>query len=299
MFGMTEAQMRIQHMREFVAIKEEGNISRAARSLYMTQPALSRHLAELERELGVRLAERDKHSVTLTQMGERAYKSFRQILRTYDNMTEDIAGYKQGLTGRLRIGMLYYTIRRDFGDAMERFAEEYPNVELRRYSYQPQEVFQALVEERIDVGVLPRANYPDAGYLRYQDILESPLAALMAAGHPLASCDHLTLADLAGQPTVLLRDDPYSNLCYEEALSGHGFVQENVVYTDNIDTVPMALKGGRCVYLIPQALDLPGFEGELARVPILEPGLSVAKSLAWRADNDNPLLPLFLEMAKR
>ena len=291
--------MRVEHMREFVAIRDEGNFSRAARSLFMTQPALSRHVQELERELGARLLDRDKHSVALTQAGERAYKAFRQMLRAYDRLTDDIAGYKAGLTGRLRIGMLYYTIRQDYGDAMERFSAEYPGVELRRHSYQPQEVFQALAEERIDVGVLPRANHPNADWLCYQDVLSDGLAALVSASHPLASRDELTLDDLRDETTVLLRDDPVSNRCYEEALARVGFVQQRVVYTDNIDTVALELKRGRYVYLIPQSLPLPGFEGELVEVPIREPGLVVTKSLAWRADNDNPLVPLFLEMAKR
>ena len=138
--------MRIEHMREFLAIHDEGNFSRAARSLFMAQPALSRHVQELERELGVKLLDRDKHSVRLTEAGERAYKGFRQILRNYERLTDDIASYKGGLVGNLRIGMLYYTIRQDFGDAMERFSAEYPGVRLRRFSYQPQEVFQALAE---------------------------------------------------------------------------------------------------------------------------------------------------------
>lgn len=291
--------MRIEYMREFVAIHDEGNFSRAARSLFMTQPALSRHMQELERELGVRLIDRDRHSVSLTEAGERAYKGFRQILRSYDRLTDDIAGYKAGLTGNLRIGMLYYTIRQDFGDAMERFSTEYPGVRLRRFSYQPQEVFQALAEERIDVGVLPRANHPDAEWLRYQDILSDGLATLVSVDHPLASRDEITLDDLADETAVLLRDDPYSNRCYMEALERVGFAQRNVVYTDNIDTVPMELKRGRYVYLIPQSLPLPGFEGELVEVPIRAKGLVVSKSLAWRSDNDNPLLPVFLEMARR
>ena len=291
--------MRIEHMREFVAIREEGNFSRAARSLFMAQPALSRHVQEVERELGVRLLNRDKHSVSLTDAGERAYKGFRQILRAYDRLTDDITSYKAGLTGRLCIGMLYYTIRQDFGDAMERFAADYPGVELRRYSYQPQEVFQALAEERIDVGVLPRANYPDAEWLCYQDILSDGLAALVSVSHPLASRDELTLTDLENETSVLLRDDPYSNRCYMEALDCVGFSQRNVIYTDNIDTVPMELKRSRSIYLIPQSLPLPGFEGELAKIPIHAEGLVVTKSLVWRDDNDSPLVPLFLEMARR
>lgn len=98
---------------------------------------------------------------------------------------------------------------------------------------------------------------------------------------------------------MLLRDDPISNRCYEEALARVGFEQRNVAYTDNIDTVPMELKRGRGVYLIPQSLLLPGFEGELVKVPIRASGLVVTKSLAWRADNDSPLVPLFLEMRKQ
>ena len=291
--------MSIEHMREFLAIHDEGNFSRAARSLFMAQPALSRHVQELERELGVKLLDRDKHSVRLTEAGERAYKGFRQILRNYERLTDDIASYKGGLVGNLRIGMLYYTIRQDFGDAMERFSAEYPGVRLRRFSYQPQEVFQALAEERIDVGVLPRANYPEADWLCYQDVHTGGLSALVSADHPLASRGGLTLDDLADETGVLLRDDPYSNRCYAEALERVGFAQHSVVYTDNIDTVPLELKRGRFVYLIPQGLPLPGFEGELVEIPIRAEGLSVTKSLAWRADNDNPMVPLFLEIAKR
>lgn len=291
--------MRVEHMREFVAIHDEGNFSRAARSLFMTQPALSRHVKELERELGAQLLNRDKHSVSLTEAGERAYKTFRQILRAYDRLTDDIAGYKAGLTGRLRIGMLYYTIRQDFGDVMERFSAEYPGVELRRFSYQPQDVFQALAEERIDIGVLPRAHHPDADWLCYQDVHTDGMAVLVSVNHPLASHDELTLDDLAGESTVLLRDDPYSNRCYEEALARVGFSQGSVVYTDNIDTVPIELKRARSVYLIPQSLPLPGFEDELVEIPIRTKGLVVTKSLVWRADNDNPLVPLFLKMRKQ
>ena len=121
----------------------------------------------------------------------------------------------------------------------------------------------------------------------------------MSVDHPLAGREELTLDDLREETTVLLRDDPVSNRCYVEALARVGFAQQRVVYTDNIDTVPLELKRGRYIYLIPQSLPLPGFEGELVEVPIRAKGLSVTKSLAWRVDNDNPLVPLFLEMARR
>ena len=290
--------MRVQHMREYVAIKEQGNFSRAARSLFMTQPALSRHIADMERELGVKLLERDKHSVEFTEPGLQAYRNFKQMLQIYDRLVEGISDYKMGLTGRLRIGMLYYTIRLDFGDMMDRFAEEYPNAELHRYSYQPQGMFQALADDRIDIGVLPYANYPDANYLCFQDIMSAPLDALMSTKHPLASRASLTLDDLRGETTLLLHDDPCMNYAYREILDRNGFELEHVAYTDNVDTAPLDLQKDRLFYFIPRTLPLPESEQDLVRVPIDAPDLTIVKSFAWRADNDNPFIPIFLDMAR-
>lgn len=291
--------MRVEHMREFVAIRDEGNFSRAARSLFMTQPALSRHVQEMERELGVRLFDRSRHSVTLTEAGERAYKAFRQVIRTYDRLTDDIAGYKAGLTGRLRIGMLYYTIRQDFGDSFDRFAEEYPNVELRRFSWQPQEIYEALAEERVDIGVLPRASYPDAPYLVFQDILTGGMEVMVLSTHRLADKGSVTLDDLRGELFIQLRDDPYTNLCYNEALERCGFVQERCVMTDNVDTVSFEMHRSGAVYIKARGFEIAGCGPEVVALPIEEPGPVVRKSFAWRADNENPLVPLFLEMARQ
>lgn len=291
--------MRVQHMREFVAIHDEGNFSRAARSLYMTQPALSRHVKEMERELGVRLIDRDKHSVRLTEQGMSAYKSFRRILRTYDALEQEIAGFKLGMTGTLRLGMLYYTIRQDFGDTFDRFAEEYPNVELKRFSWQPQEIYEALAEERVDIGVLPRASYPDAPYLAFQDIVSGGMEVMVLATHRLAGSGSVTLDDLRGELAIQLRDDPYTNLSYNEALGRCGFVQERCVVTDNVDTVPFEMRRSGAVYLKARGFEIAGCGPEVVTLPIEEPGLVTRKSFAWRTDNENPLVPLFLEMARQ
>lgn len=291
--------MRIQHMREFVTIHDEGNFSRAARSLYMTQPALSRHVKELERELGVRLIDRDRHSVRFTEQGMSAYKSFRKILRTYDALEQEIVGFKQGMTGTLRLGMLYYTIRQDFGDSLDRFAEEYPNVELKRFSWQPQEIYEALAEERIDLGVLPRATYPDAPYLAFQDILSAGMEVMVLSTHRLARKESVTLDDLRGELAIQLRDDPHTNLCYNEALGRCGFVQERCVMTDNCDTVPFEMRRSGAIYIKARGFDIAGCGPEVVTLPIEEPGLIARKSFAWRTDNENPLVPLFLEMARQ
>lgn len=290
--------MRIRYMRELIAIKEHGNFSRAAESLFITQPALSRHIADMEKELGIRLLNRDKHKVEFTEAGTKVYNSFRRILQTYDNLTREFSDYKLGTTGSLRLGMLYYTISQDFGNVMTRFAEEYPKVVIKRYSCQPQEVFHALAEDRIDIGVLPRANYSDGSFLKFQDITHNGMEVMMAATHPLARKETVSLDDLRPETCIYLRDDPYSNQSYDEALHRCGFEPKKTVYTENIDTVPFVLQKEDAVYIKAAGFNIVGFEQEIVTRRIACSDLRVTKSYAYRADNHNPLIPIFLGMAK-
>ena len=112
--------MRIEHMRELIAIKKLGNYSKAAKSLFITQPALSRHIADMEKELGIKLLDRNKHNVELTEAGLKVYTQFQHIVQNYDLLLQDINGLKTGITGTLRLGMLYYTIKQDFSSIISK-----------------------------------------------------------------------------------------------------------------------------------------------------------------------------------
>jgi len=79
-------------MREFIAFDEYGNFSKTAQSMYITQPALSRHIAEMEKELGVKLLERNKHSVSFTEAGLKVYKQLRKISLNAKSWGLQVAG---------------------------------------------------------------------------------------------------------------------------------------------------------------------------------------------------------------
>lgn len=291
--------MQIQYMREFIAFHKYGNFSKTAHNLYITQPALSRHIAEMEKELGVKLLERNKHSVSFTEAGLKVYKQFRKIIQTYDNMTQELSEYQNGVSGKLKLGMLYYTIQQDFGAIMPKFTEKYPNVEIKRFSFQPHEGFEALLEEKIDICVIPRSNYPGSEVLRYYDIIQGGMDVMMSIKHPLAAKKVLTLEDLKNEICIQLRDDPISNHSYNEALAVCGFTPNSVILTDNIDTVPFLLQKTNAIYIKAKGFSVSGFENEITMRDILEPTLKVTKSYAYRADNTNPLVPLFIDMVKK
>lgn len=289
--------MRIQYMREFIAIKEQGNYSKAAKSLYITQPALSRHIADMEKELGIKLLNRNKHTVELTDAGIKVYKCFHRIVRLYDTLSQDIMDIKAGMSGTLRLGMLYYTIEQDFGHVISRFRSQYPNVEFKRYHYQPNEVFDALVDDRIDIGVLPYHTTSGDGLLRLQNFYRSAMEVMMASDHPLAAKEEITLDDLAKEENIILKNDPITNLSYEEALKQAGYTAPKTLMVDDLDSIPYVLKTTNAVYIKAKGY-LSGYGPEIITRSIEGAKLYVSKAYAYRADNPNPLIPLFLELAK-
>lgn len=289
--------MRIQYMREFIAIREHGNYSKAAKSLYITQPALSRHIADMEKELGIKLLDRNKHTVELTDAGIKVYKCFHRIVRLYEALSQDIVDIKRGMSGTLRLGMLYYTIEQDFGHVISRFRSQYPNVEFERYHYQPNEVFDALADDRIDIGVLPYHTTAGDGFLRLQNFYRSEMEVMMASDHPLAAKEEITLDDLAKEENIILKNDPITNQSYGEVLKQEGYTAPKTLMVDDLDLIPYVLKTTNAVYIKAKGY-LSGYGREIITRSIEGKKLYVSKAYAYRADNPNPLIPLFLELAK-
>lgn len=77
--------MKIEYLRELIVLAKHKNYTRAAEELYLTQPALSKHIDLMEKELGTRLVRRNTHQVELTEDGQEAVKAFQKIIRLYDN----------------------------------------------------------------------------------------------------------------------------------------------------------------------------------------------------------------------
>ena len=95
--------MQTEYLREFVILAKYMNFNTTASILNMTQPTLSRHIMQLEQELGVTLFKRDTQSVSLTDEGNVCLEEFKRILEHIDRSIERIHSYKEGVTGNLTI----------------------------------------------------------------------------------------------------------------------------------------------------------------------------------------------------
>ncbi|BBZ30169.1 LysR family transcriptional regulator [Mycolicibacterium madagascariense] len=185
--------VQLHHLRCFVAIVEHGGFTDAAAELGTSQPAVSRGLAALEKELGLRLLRRTTREVVPTPAGQRILPRARRLLADLDALVHDA----QGGGDRLRIGHAWAAVGRHTVEFQHRWATRHPDVELSMV--RTNSPTGGLTEGACDIAVL---RTPDAAGLtdaRFDDAivgLESRYAAV-AADDPLAARRSLRLADLA------------------------------------------------------------------------------------------------------
>lgn len=189
--------MEIRHLRYFVAVAEELHFGRAAERLRMSQPPLSKRIAELERELGVALLTRTSRRVELAPEGRRLLPIAREALRAFDAVRA--LGNELGPTRALRIGFPTDTGHAVLSDLETRLLEA--NLRLEWVEATTAEQQQLLIQNRIDLAVL---RLPiDSSGLWLSRTLRQELGVITSPDHRLAGDTPLELADLEGQRLLM------------------------------------------------------------------------------------------------
>ena len=187
--------MELRHLRCFLAIAEEGTLTRAATRLHLTQPVVSRTLRQLEDHLGVRLIDRSTHHLGLTAAGH----SFR--IRAASAVAAADAAFDPAQLGvwPLRLGHTWSAFGEFTVSLLRSWMEEHPDVplELRRI----EDRTTGLARGEVDAALL-RGPITTPG-IRTEPLMMEPRLAAVPAGSPLAARPRLTLGDLAGYPVVL------------------------------------------------------------------------------------------------
>lgn len=199
--------MDLRQLRYFVAVARERNFTRAAETLHIAQPPLSRQIKQLEDELGVTLVERGSRPVRLTEAGRLLYE---QAVRALDHMEEIQAimrRLREAEIPRFSIGFVASTLYGKLPEVIRRYRAARPKVELTLLELTTLEQVAALKEGRIDVG-FGRIPFDDPLIERVLLRNEKIIVALPET-HPLQ--DHagpLRLDDLADQPLIIYPKAP-------------------------------------------------------------------------------------------
>lgn len=195
--------MDIRQLKYFMAIVEEGQISRAAKRLHMAQPPLSLQLKMLEEELGTQLIERNTKSMRLTEAGHALYQRAEQILGLVDTTAKEIREFDQGLRGTLTIGSppgighLYMPPR------IAEFHATYPEVNFQWREGNTYRVLELLNAHVIEVGIV---RLPiDSNTYELLPLLTEPWIAVTRKRKGRPQPESITLPELAREPLLLMQ----------------------------------------------------------------------------------------------
>lgn len=287
-----------RQLSSFVTLAEELHFVRAAARLGVTQPALSQQIARLEETLAVRLFERTKRRVALTDAGRVFLTDALAILRQFEQAAMGARRAAKGQIGRLTIGFVEASPFNVLPRLVSRLSRDLPEVSLVLQEMVTEEQVEALRSGRIDVGLLrPMFNEPDFGRLPL--LRESYLVAL-PVGHPLAEADSVPLSALREERFIVTpaRKRRYVEGRFRAAFRRAGFEPQVAQEVNQLHTIIGLVGGGIGVALVPHSVSRLDLEGVVYR-PLRDKDAPVAELVAaWSLERETPVLRRFLAIAQ-
>lgn len=295
--------MDLRRLRHFSTVAQELHFGRAAEKLGMTQPPLSQSIQGLEGELGVRLFERTKRTVTLTAVGLQWLPYVRRVLEDAAALPNIARRLSRGEVGILRLAFVSIADYHVLPRLISQYRTRYPEVEISLQESTSDLQIEDLLEGRIDAGLIippPQMRLPAT--LSYRQLVREPLVAAVPeewikARRIRSSQGRISFENIAHEPLIIFprRSAP----AFHDVITGYyaGAGIEPIIGQEAIQmqTIVSLVSAGLGIALVPQSLQSLGrlgvryltFEGQ---APEIETGV------VWRAEDPLPALRHFLAL---
>lgn len=276
------AAMELRTLRYFLAVAREKNMTEAANVLHVTQPTLSRQIADLERELGVELFERTNRSCVLTGDGMRLRQRAEEILALVDQTESEMGDQELGIAGNIRIGAGETQAMSYVLDTFAALRRDYPAVTIELYTGNAD-----ATEERLERGLLDFALLLEPVNLEKYEWVRIPqtdrAGVTVASDGPWGKLDLLTPVDLAKMP--LLLSSRTSNKAIDLVAWSDGTLDlealDVVGHFDLIGNASHLIRSGTaCAMGIDHLLQVDA-SSQMRFVP-LDPPIEIASYLVWK-----------------
>ena len=289
--------MELRQLRSFIAVAEDGVISRAAQRLHLTQSALSRQIKALEEDLGVTLLERSAHSVKLTQEGEVLLKEGRGVLERADAAVTKVRA--SGKAVLLRVGYAPTLTAGILPLAISAFTQKHPRVRVELLDLSSTEMRTGLDQGSLDVVMTVKPAKLDEA-IHWESLLQEAWCVAMSPNHPLNAKKSIAPAHLDGARMVLFSQQEYPEYWQRVTswFKGHGMNALIAGEYDGANSLASAIEAGLGVALVVErmACSFPRLSLKPLK-PEPEP-VCIAAGVA-AARRSDVILQVFVEELKR
>lgn len=287
--------MTIAQIKYFVTVAKCLSFTKAAEQLFVSQPALSRHIKNMEEELNIQLFVRTNNGIRLTPAGSHLYVGMLDMYENYIEMLQKAEKIQKGLNGSLKIGILDQTNVADFMPLIYReFLVHHPNVDLEftegSFSYLISELYAG----RMDMIFTLQFEIERKESILYQYVSRSKDYIVMSKYHPLAAKEHLTLEDVKNETFVLIseEDNPESAPLILDLCKEYNFVPQ-VHYANTLTEQILWIEVGMGVSILDSRCTLK--MNPDVKFYEMESNWDPSLVVAWNQNNYNPLISIFLK----
>lgn len=283
----------------FAQVAQAGSFSGAAERLFMSQPAVSQHMKELEEALGVQLFRRGRRGVTLTAEGRTLLDYTQRIFALAAEAEGAVLNVAKLADGQLNVGATPGISTYLLPEWVHNFQTRYPQLTVTTITATTPEIAAQLINGQLDLGFIEgELNSDDASRLHARVLCEVPQLVLVGPKHPFWSRPHIALKDLDGQTFVMRQPGSQSRRWLDDILNAHRAQPRIAAEFDNPEAIKRLVIGSVAIGVLPAyATRTEVAAGSLRALPTDVP-LTRALRAVW--SNAVPLSPIahaFLDFA--
>ena len=279
----------LRQLQFFVAVAEQGSVSRAAQRLSISQSSVTEAIKELEADLGVLLFERHPRGLNITHKGHQFLRHATKIMADVSDARRTFTGDTDQAGGRLQLGVTSMVAGYVLSDLLARFRRAYPAVDVSAIEDNGDYLEHLLVGGELDVAVMVISNLRDRMALQAEILEVSPYRLWLPLGHRLASADTISLEDVAPEPLIMLTIDEIEENT-GRLLMALG-ARPNVAFrTRSVEAVRSLVATGAGIALLPDLVYRPwSLEGDRIESRAIAGALPVVQvGMVWRRGSGLP-----------
>lgn len=264
--------MDFGHLRLFSDIAHHRSVSRGASMNGMSQSAASQHLQELERTMGAILLDRSTRPLTVTAAGRLYVEMCRDILRRQSEFEAALDRFKNEVEGSVRVASIYSVGLSEMSQLEHEFSRRYPDARLEVEYLRPEKVYEAVVTDRADLGLLSYAEpTKEVEVLPWR---EEQMVVAASPYHRLAEKSEIELRELDGLDFVAFDEDLPIRRDIDRFLRDNHVHVNVTLHFDNLQMIKEAVAHGSGLSIMPaRVMEAEIVQGRLVPIPISAPEL--------------------------
>ncbi len=241
--------MQIQTFKIYCDIADTESFSKAAALNHITQSAVSQQIRSLEEKYKVMLIERGKKNFSLTQEGKVFLQASREILETYDSLSERIDSLRNVVSGQLRIATVFSIGLHELPPYLKEFRRRFPEVDVKVEYRRSTQVYMDVYEGNVDIGLVAFPHKRKG--LKVDLFWRDRLVLICPPDHRLASQSRVKMKQLDGEKFILFEPDLPTRKAIDKLLKGQRVEIDVVMEFDNIETVKRAVEIENGISIVP------------------------------------------------